>query len=419
MASERPVRRRFLIVLAFLLLATVIKFAYAWWTIGSNDTFHYWDFSDFAHVFGPIGIYGEWTYQPPYNHPPLVGWILAGLNLIGQAGVKMTFVVRVPAILADIVTTVLVFDLLRSFRSLRTATIGAALAAMSPIMIIISGYHGNTDPIFLMFAFLAFFLVYKNRSAFMVALGGLCFGLSISVKLVPIVIVPLLTVMVLRAGRRRIAAFAAGAAVVFLLLWLPVFVKEWTAFNTNVLGYAGYGPPRWGVIEFLVQIGASDHTISVAQGPGRFVALGLAALVPAGIGWRRPDLTPVAFGLSLSMFLLLSTATATQYLTWAAAASVLIGVGVGTIYNLATGAFLVSIYDDWSDAYPWAWHQAKAHPFGPGQTFAAGLVWATLLTVVIAGLWQGMGRRVSSDPAAPDDHRISTDELADAPAATG
>jgi 4-amino-4-deoxy-L-arabinose transferase-like glycosyltransferase len=299
------VRRRSLIVLAFLLLATVIKFAYAWWTIGSNDTFHYWDFSDFAHVFGPIGIYGEWTYQPPYNHPPLVGWLLAGLNLFGQAGVKMTFVVRVPAILADIVTTLLVFNLLRSFRSLNTATIGAVVVAMSPVVIIISGYHGNTDPIFLMFAFLAFYLVYKNRSALMVALGGLCFGLSISVKLVPIVIGPLLAVMALRAGRRRIAAFAGGAAVVFLLLWVPVFVKQWTAFNANVLGYAGYGPPRWGVVEFLVQIGASDHTISLAQGPGRFVALAFAALVPAWIGGRRPELTPVALGLSHSTFLFL------------------------------------------------------------------------------------------------------------------
>jgi hypothetical protein len=417
------VRRRFLIVLAFLLLATVIKLVYAWWTLGSNDTFHYRDFADFVHKYGPIGIYGHWTAQPPYNHPPLVGWILSGLNFISRTGLKMTFLDRVPAIVSDIVTTVLVFDLLRSYKSLRAATIGAVVVAISPVLIIISGYHGNTDPIFLMFAFLAFYLVYKNRSALMVALGGLCFGLSISVKLVPIVVGPLLAVMALRAGWRRLAAFTGGAAVVFLLLWVPVFVKQWTAFNTNVLGYAGYGPPKWGIVEFLIQIGASDHTISVAQGPGRFVAVVLAALVPAWIGWRRPELTPVAFGLTLSMFLLLSTATATQYLSWAAAPAVLVGVTVGTVYNLAAGAFLVNIYDDWSDAYPWAWHQAKAHPYGPGQTAAAGVVWAVLLAVVIAGLWQGMRRRLTSDPASdptpPDDHRSSTDELADAPSATG
>jgi hypothetical protein len=325
----------------------------------------------------------------------------------------------VPAIVSDIVTTLLVFDLLRSYRSLRAATIGAAVVAISPVLIIISGYHGNTDPAFVMFALLAFYLLYKNRSALLVALGGLSFGLSISLKLIPIVIGPLLAVMAVRAGWRRFAAFAGGAAVVFLVLWVPVFAKQWTPFNTNVLGYAGYGPPKWGIIEFLVQLGASDHAVSIAQGPGRFVAVALAALVPAWIGWRRPELTPVAFGLTFSMFLLLSTATATQYLSWAAAPSVLVGVAVGTIYNVAAGAFLVNIYDDWSDAYPWAWNQAKAHPYDSGQTIAAEGIWVVLLAVVVAGLWQGMRRRLTSDPAPPDDHRISTDELAGAPSATG
>jgi hypothetical protein len=413
------VRRRLLIVLAFLLLATVIKLVYAWRTLGSNDTFHYQEFAAYVHKYGPIGIYGHWTAQPPYNHPPLVGWLLAGLNFVSHTGLKMAFLVRVPATVSDIVTTLLVFDLLRSYKSLRTATIGAAVVAISPVLIIISGYHGNTDPAFVMFGLLAFFLLYKNRSALLVALGGLCFGLSISLKLIPIVIGPLLAVMALRAGWRRFAAFAGGAAVVFLVLWAPVFAKQWTPFTTNVLGYAGYGPPKWGIIEFLVQLGASDHAVSIAQGPGRFVALALAALVPAGIGWRRPELTPVAFGLAFSMFLLLSTATATQYLSWAAAPSVLVTVAVGAIYNLAAGAFLVNIYDDWSDAYPWAWHQAKAHPYDSGQTIAAEGIWVVLLAVVIAGLWQGMRRRLTSDPAQPHDHRINTDELAGAPSATG
>jgi dolichyl-phosphate-mannose-protein mannosyltransferase len=392
------VRRRLLIVLAFLLLATVIKLGYAGWTLGSNDTGHYRDFAAYVAKYGPIGIYGHWTAQPPYNHPPLVGWILALLNLIAHTGLKMTLLVRLPAIVADVVTTVVVFQLLRSYRSLRVATIGAVVVAISPILIIISGYHGNTDPIFLMFAFLAFFCLYTKDSALLTALGGLCFGLSISVKLVPIVIGPLLVVMALRAGWRRLAAFAGGAAVVFLVLWVPVFVRQWTPFKTNVLGYAGYGPPRWGIVEFLVQIGASGHVLSIAQGPGRFVAVALAALVPAVLAWRRPELAPVAFGLSLSTFLLLSTATATQYLTWAAAPAVLVGAGVGAIYNVAAGILLVDVYDEWSGAYPWAWHQARAHPMGPGQTFGAGVVWVTLLAVVVFGLWQGMRRHTPAEP---------------------
>jgi Dolichyl-phosphate-mannose-protein mannosyltransferase len=405
------VRRRLLIVLAVLLVATVIKLVYAGWTLGSNDTGHYRDFAAYVAKYGPIGIYGHWTAAPPYNHPPLVGWILALLNLVAHTGLKMTLLVRLPAILADVVTTLVVFAVLRSYRSLRTATAGAVVVALSPILIIISGYHGNTDPIFLMFAFLAFFCLYRRNSAAMAALGGLCFGLSISVKLVPIVIGPLLAVMALRAGWRRLAAFAGGAAVVFLALWVPVLAQQWAPFKTNVLGYAGYGPPRWGIVEFLVQIGASDHVLSIAQGPGRFAAVALAALVPAALAGRRPELAPVAFGLTLSTFLLLSTATATQYLTWAAAPAVLVGVGVGAVYNVAAGILLIDVYDGWSGAAPWAWHQAKAHPMGPGQTFGAGLVWVTLLAVVLHGLWQGRPSRTT--PAEPDP---SPRERIDAPA---
>jgi hypothetical protein len=266
---------------------------------------------------------------------------------------------------------------------------------------------------------LAFYLLDKaRRSAAVAALAGLSFGLSISIKLVPIVVAPVLIVIALRSGWRRLAAFAGGTAVVFALLWVPVLVEQWTPFTTNVLGYAGYGPPRWGIVEFLATAGAPDHVLTLAQGPGRIVVLAVAALVPAVVVWRRPDLAPVGFGLSLSLFLLLSTATATQYLAWAAAPAVLVGVWTGALYNLAAGALLIQVYSRWSDAPPWTWYRADANPMNAGETAAAAVVWVVLLTVVAGGLWEAVRRSPQPDPAGlddgPDDKpRTSTDELAD------
>jgi len=398
-------QRRLLVVLGVLLVATAIKVTYAWRTVGSNDTLHYRDFADYVHKYGPIGIYGHWKGELPYNHPPLIGWLLAALNPISRTGLPFVFLIRVPAILADIVTTVLVFRLLRSYRSMRAATVGALAVAISPVLIIISGYHGNTDPVFVMFALLAFYLLQRARGS--AVLAGLSFGLSISIKLVPIVVAPVLAVIALRAGWRRLAAFTGGAAVVFAVLWVPVLVQQWTPFTTNVLGYAGYGPPRWGIVEFLATVGASDHVLTLAQGPGRIVVLAVAALVPAVVVWRRPDLAPVGFGLSLSLFLLLSTATATQYLAWAAAPAVLVGVWTGALYNLAAGALLTEVYSRWSDAPPWTWNRADAHPMNSGETTAAAVVWVILLTVVVGGLWEAVRRSPQPDPAGLDDRPLT------------
>ncbi len=80
----------------------------------------------------------------------------------------------------------------------------------------------------------------------------------------------------------------------------------------------------------------------------------------------------------------------------------LVGVWVGAIYNLAAGILLVNVYDGWSGASPWAWHQARAHPMGPGQTFGAGVVWVTLLAVVLFGLWQGRRGSRWRTPAGPE-----------------
>jgi 4-amino-4-deoxy-L-arabinose transferase-like glycosyltransferase len=380
------VGRRRLYLVAAALLVTALKLYFAATTQGSNDVFHFTDFAGFVHRYGPIGIYGHWSAQPPYNHPPLIGWLLAAINWATGLGLPFRFLIRVPATLADIASALLVFELVRIHRSVRDAMVAGLVVAASPVLIIVSGYHGNTDPVFVMFALLSFYLLVTGRSGLA---AGLSFGIAVSIKLVPIVTLGVLLVLAARAGWRKSVAFLAGAVAVFALLWVPVILQQWTALRTNVLGYAGYGGrPLWGLPEFFFAAGASQHVLDVLEGPGRFVVLLLCTALPALLAWRRPAASVTAFGLSLSLFLLLSTATATQYFAWAAAAVVLISPWVGAIYNLAAGALLVAVYDSWNGgAYPWAWDKGVAGPFSPDQTIAAALVWLTLAAVVLVTLW--------------------------------
>ena len=160
--------------------AAALKLYIAATTIGSNDVPNFFEFAEGVREFGPIGIYGHQFVLgahvfPVYNHPPLIGWLLATINwLTDHTALSFQFLIRVPASLADIVTTILVFELVRIRRSLNEATASAVMVACSPALIIVSGYHGNTDPVFIMFTFLSFYLLVQNRSAFVAGLAFAC-----------------------------------------------------------------------------------------------------------------------------------------------------------------------------------------------------------------------------------------------------
>ena len=142
-----------------------------------------------------------------YNHGPLVGWLLLAINwLLDHHVTSFPFLIRLPACLADFVTALLVFELVRLARSAKDAAVAASLVVWSPVLFVISGFHGNTDPVFVMFALLSVYLLVVRRWALA---AGVAFGIAVSIKLVPVVLAPLLLVVVLvRLGRRRLAAFS-------------------------------------------------------------------------------------------------------------------------------------------------------------------------------------------------------------------
>ena len=155
-----------------------------------------------------------------------------------------------------------------------------------------------------------------------------------SVKIVPIVALPVLLLVAARSGKRRLVNFLVGNAVVLAILWLPVFVRRWTPFKADVLGFKGY-TGQWGLVEFATLAHFSKHSVQTLQNSGRSLLLVLAAGIPFLVVWRRKDATIPAFGLSLVLVLLLSTATAGRYTVWAVAAAFLINFWAAAIYDIA------------------------------------------------------------------------------------
>ena len=391
-----PESRRRRQVLLVVLGATALKLWLAATTVGSNDMFTFRAFAKAIRRFGPIGIYGHRIVNaqghkfPVYNHPPLIGWMLVGIERLVSLGIPFRFLIRVPASLADIVTVLLVFELVRSRRSLNEATVAAVLVACSPVLIIVSGYHGNTDPVFLMFAFLSFYLLLNDRSAFV---AGLAFAAAISVKIVPIVALPVLLLVAARSGRRRLLLFLAGGAALMVVLWGPVLLHRWTPFERDVLGFKGY-PGKWGIVEIAAVAGLSKHSIQSLEDSGRSVLLVLSAGVPFLLAWRRKDATIPAFGLSLVLVLLLSTASGARYLVWAVPAAFLINVWAAAVYDVAGSILLIHVYDHWNGgALPWEWNRARATGWTHYEAFLAGVAWVALLAVAVLAIAPLASRR--------------------------
>src|SRR5581483_9283338 len=168
-----------------------------------------------------VGIYGHRLEGlPVFNHGPLAAWLLAAINALHDRGIAgYPFLIRAPACLADFVTAVLLFELVRRVRPLREALLAAALVAFSPVLLVVSGFHGNTDPVVVMFVLAAAYLLLVRRSPLA---ASIAFGLAVSVKLVPLVLVPALLLAAMRLRRAAVLRFLAGGAVVFAVLWVPV-----------------------------------------------------------------------------------------------------------------------------------------------------------------------------------------------------
>jgi hypothetical protein len=373
MDQSTPQSRRLILRVALAVLC--VKLVVTATTSGTNDINHW---SDFAHAVarvGPIRIYGLGKVGSYYNHPPLMGYFLEVVNFNRHIGIPLRVTIRGVASLADVASALIVFELVRRRRSLFNATGCGLVVAASPVLFTISSFHGNTDPIFTMFALLSVYLLADRNSP---VLSGAAIALAMGVKVVPVVAVPCLLVFAARRGRRSLLRFSAGLGIVMLITWGPAVALAWHGLKTQVLDYPGLGLGQWGLVQFGHWFG-DPWWVAWLKGSGRLVVVAFCAVLPAVAVVRRPHTVVTAVALSLVMFLALTPAFAVQYLAWGAAATCVLGLGAGALYNLTAGILLFKEYSRWSRAFPWNTKIANYSPATLRETIFAVFVWAILL----------------------------------------
>src|SRR6266478_9348291 len=355
MSPTRDLRTAFVVALA--LIAMTLKLAIAYNTIGTNDAVFFYGF---AKVLSQHGL--EWTYQHSryFNHPPLTAYFLRAIYALTEQrwcqdiGIHFPFLLRLPGIIADFLVVLVLLRMTKT--DLRIPTWALALFALSPVSLMVSGFHGNTDPVMVMFLMFASLFCLREKSVWC----GLFLALSCQIKIIPLLLLPIFFFFWL--PRRRAVSFSLPFVLVSLFLWAEPLLKFPALFLTNVLSYGSYWG-IWGITYWLHLTNlAMFGMVTFYHFPPMqsFVATLLKLIIIAAvlmIAWRRRNLAERAFLDSLAyawiVFFVFAPGVCAQYMVWLAPfVLVLSPVFYGWLVA-SSSLFLFFFYNVNAGEFPW------------------------------------------------------------------
>lgn len=348
------------------LIALQLKLIIAFNTFGSNDVV---TFYTFARSLSDHGL--EWTYRngvvfvpssPIFNHPPLTAYYLglidnlSRLDVFRSYGLTFPFLLRLPGIIADFVVVLVLMCLSGSNPRFRIPAWALALFAVSPVSLMVSGFHGNTDPIMVMFLVLACLMCVTNRPL----LCGLFFALGAQVKIVPLLIFPVF--FLFWFSRHKVFAFLVPFVLTSCALsWEPL-VKFPMLFLNNLFSY-GSTWGIWGITYWLRLTGHPDlGAVTFYQCPplesliSMLLKLVIIAAVLA-IAWRRRQLDGLGLIHSVAyiwiIFFVFSPGIGAQYMVWLAPFVLVLWPGLYGYLAASSSLFLFFFYNITAGGLPW------------------------------------------------------------------
>lgn len=360
-------------------------------TYGTNDMTSWIHYADYVSANGSISVYAD---IPLYNHPPLVSfWLIALTGVVGGADSDLfPFVFRLLPIAADVGSAIVLWKAAQTFLVGPDALRRTVVAVLSPVLVMVSGFHGNTDSVF-GFCVLAaaYLLAVRHR----LVPAALMLALALNIKIIPILTVPAFVVWIpLWRDRWRFAVTTTAAAACgyfFHFLSVP------TPIVRNIFQYASL-EGIWG-FGMLLPDGAWRGQALVLT-----AALVLFWAVRAGLQ-NRP-VTPLsllptvrseglfrALALTMLTFLAFTPGFGVQYLSWAAALVVFVGFRWGLAFTACGSVFLALVYTHWSGGVPWNYANSwQASPWTATIQLWGLAAWGTTLLPVLVNLLSA-GRR--------------------------
>jgi len=344
-------------IVALALVALTLKLAIAYNTIGTNDAVFFYGF---ANVLSQHGL--EFTYQHSryFNHPPLTAYYLRGILALTEqpwcqaAGIHFPFLLRLPGIVADFLVVLILLKMAKT--GVFIPTWALAVFAISPVSLMVSGFHGNTDPVMVLFLVCAAWMCLRGKAA----LCGLFFALSCQIKVIPLLLLPVFFFFwIARGSGLRFSAVFTTCCVV---LWAQPIFQFPILFTKNVLLYGSYWG-EWGITYCLRLMhwqsfnGTGPFDLSVpAAATALLLKVAIVAAVVA-IAFRRRKLNGRGLIDSVAyawiIFFLLSPGVCVQYMVWLAPFILVLSSSLYLWLTVSSSIFLFVVYTAIARGFPW------------------------------------------------------------------
>lgn len=397
--AARRVAAAFWIVAAAT-IACAIKLLVALNTFGTNDVMAFYQFGQSLSQHGLEHTYGSGI---AFNHPPVVAHFLRFIydasrwSAFRETGITFPFLLRLPGILADFVSVLVLLRLRKKFPQLQLPTWSLILFALSPVAIMVSGFHGNTDPVMVMLLLLAAYACARERPLWC----GLFLALSCQIKIIPLLLLPIFFFFWLH--REAAWRFLLPLASASLLLWSEPLLEFPVLFFKNVLFYGSFWG-LWGITYFLKLTGWSDFarvTYSDFTTAQTLVGSALKLLIVAvviAIAWRRralpaPDIFR-SLGYAWMVFFVFSPGVCAQYMVWLVPFVLVLSPVLYGYLEATSSLFLFFFYNTIADTFPWYVGISNGRHNGDWLPWSVW-PWGVLIAGLIV-LWKQAANRHSS-----------------------
>lgn len=378
-------RRVLAAVLGALLVASAAMHVFLLLTTrGVVDDMSAYGSDAFAVTHG-INIYAYWGGYP---YPPVWIWIVWAMAQLSHAGIPFYITIKLPAIAADLVITVLLFSHEISRRGWATgALVAPALWALNPVPAIVAAGHGQFDSLPALCMVIAVLLLRRPGESSR-SLAALALGVGISLKVYPVLLLPFLVFTAPRQSRLRVVALAFVPVLAAMAIYTVVAGYN-PGMLTDVLGYRssadlGYSailrlfavePSR--IVGMLIIVLATDVMV-------------LWALTQSRIYPSRPDLAAAAL---FAAFYVVTPRGSVQYLVWGVPFMALAFRRLYLAFSAVAAVLLIGFYEfQFPTALPGV--GAVGTLPGAGWVFLGGLF--AVLIVGALCFWESWrGREVS------------------------